>query len=163
MKAWASLVFSLLFLSCSQSKIEIPADAKITAKYVVFTPRISSNFFSEASEIKDFTNMSDSDKEFKLEDKIYIKDLKFVLEKGKLTTLIEFNLADDPLYSIDGVDQIPIDKYNIGYKTKIMFSKSKDYIIDGKDSIKIVKVFPKEKLILVGTDTEIRNSLYEYN
>ena len=167
MKTTYSFILLLLVLTSCQKKIEIPANAKLVAKYVVFNDSISSKIIKDLKNVKEFDSKNKLDKStFKLNGKFYKFETEYRLEEGRLISFNEhiyhsFNYSDYGMKKIVMADSV---RENLGKTFLLKFSNSRKQIIDCKDTLQIEKVYPKKKLIFVKLErNDGRVNIYEYN
>ncbi|MES2864896.1 MAG: hypothetical protein V4666_12300 [Bacteroidota bacterium] len=160
-KTFYSIILLLFIFSSCEKKIEIPENSKVIAKYVVFEDSISRKIIKNLDSVEPFDKKNDDYKlPFKLDEKIYQFETEFRLSDGRLTRLNEHEYHTFQ-YSNFGLKKININRETIGTETLIEFSKSREKIIDSKDTIEIENIYPKEKLIFVKRD-DGRVNVYEY-
>lgn len=168
MKTTYTFILAFLVLVSCQKKTEIPAKAKLTAKYIAFNDSLSSKIIEDLKEVKEFDKKNDEDKlPFILYGKYYKVETEFKLGRnGKLRKLIEhkyhsFEYSDFGLVKIVMENSV---RETLGQKFTLKFSESREQIIDCNDTFKIKKVYPKEKLIFVEKErNDGRVNIYEYN
>jgi hypothetical protein len=167
MKRTFTIILLLSVLVSCQKKIELPINAKLIAKYVVFNDSISSKILKDLKNVKEFDNKNKLDKvPFKLDGKFYKFETEYRLEDGKLITYHE-HIYNSFKYSDYGIKKIVMSdnvRENLGKTFSLKFSVSREQIIDCKDTLQIEKVYPKEKLIFVKPErNDGRVNIYEYN
>ena len=161
-------IFSLLLvLTNCQKAIELPNNAKLTAKYVVFEDSISSKIIKDLKKVKEFDKKNEDYKQpFKLDGKIYEFETEYKLgSNDSLKHLIE-HVFHSFKYSDFGMKKYSWNKEakrTLGLRFFLKFSDSREEIIDSKDTLEIDKVYLKEKLIFVKPQrNDGRVNIYEY-
>ncbi|MBA4155180.1 hypothetical protein [Flavobacterium sp.] len=160
-KTFTIILLAILFSGC-KPEVQIPPTSKIDAKFIVFGHNLSKTTIVDSTKAHEFNFKNYMDFGFRVENKVY--DIEYLLllnDNGRLKAMEEHKSPNSYLYK-KTVKKLPINIETIGHKTLIRFSTSREYIIDGLDTIKIEKVFPKHKLILVGDEDDVRNSFYHY-
>ncbi|MDI1318457.1 hypothetical protein [Flavobacterium sp.] len=154
------LILPFLFLSCNRES-QIPENSRIDMKYIVFSPGMNNITIADTSKLHDYKFENNMDYGFRLENKLYDMEYRIKLdEKGRLLGLLEYKNINSPIYKI--IKKFPMNYETIAEETFIRFSPSRENVIDGLDTMTIEKVFPKQKLVRVGTDKNIRNYFYHY-
>ncbi len=155
-----TVLISLVFFNCKHQS-PIPENSRIDGKYIVFSPRISKTTL-DSIKIENFKFESNKYPGFILNEKRYDIEYFFKLfNNGHLDYMTEYKDGDSYVYK-NGIKKLPINNETIGITTLIHFSSNREYIIDKLDTLKIEKIFPKQKLILVGNDDDVRNYFYHY-
>ena len=159
-------IISTSFISCKK-KLEVPKNSQLFAKHIVFNENISSKIIATTEKeivVEEFTKRKESHPIFKLDNKIYKSEFSFTLyPDGTLHRV--YSQCDDEheIYSKIGVDTLNINQKTIGINFFIKLTESHRQIIDGKDTLNIEKIYPKEKLILVKEQKDKgRITFYEY-
>jgi hypothetical protein len=158
----SAIVFCSVLASCNKS-LEIPKDSQIFAKHIFFdehqTPKIAGT-----TDIEEFTKHEEYHDTFKLNNRIFTSEYTFTLHPdGSLHRAYYYVGNNSKIYSKIGLDTLNIVKSEVGKNFWIKISKSRTQIIDGKDTLDIEKIYPKEKLILVKQQKyQGRVTFYEY-
>ena len=160
-KTFIILLLAISFSNCKH-EVHIPKGSYIDDKFIVFSPIISKVTILDSSKVRDFDMKYYMDFGFRVDKKMYDIEYELELDKsGHLKHFSEYRSPNSYLYK-KAIKRIQFNYDSIGFKTLIKFSSSREYIIDGDDTIKIEKVFPKQKLVLVGKDEDLRNYFYHY-
>ena len=153
-------------LSSCDEKLQVPMNSQIFAKHIVFDENITSKILKTTNievAVEEFTKRKESHSVFKFENKIYKSEFNFILyPDGTLHRLLS-QCDDEPEIYSKIINPLNIDRKTIGVNFLIKLSKSHREIIDGKDTLIIEKIYPKEKLILVKQQNDKgRITFYEY-
>jgi len=158
------LICSLSLLSCKQ-KNEIPQDSYIITRYTVFDENISPKLnVCPSDSIYNFTENNGEDCLFRLEENIFEVEFKMTLSKeGHMIKLDQHSVTNKIDYEKFGIvkDSTDFNKLK-GNDFFIRFSKSKNEIIDGIDTLNIERIFAKEKLIFVENKNSKKGRRYIY-
>ena len=151
-------IISLSFVSCDQ-KLYAPENTQLFAKHIIFDEKLSAQII-DTTDARDFTEREECHVEFKLFNKLYKSEFSLILyHDGTLHRFIKYCVDEPEIYSVFKLDTLSID----GSKISIKFSKSRAEIIDGNDTLNILKIYPNEKLILAGNQKfHKRIIFYEY-
>lgn len=167
MKKHAIKLTSFLFIfftSCSDLKL--PPKSKIVSKYVVLNEDISPKTKACSNDNpKPFSEIEGWECSFKLGENIFDVESKFYLDENGNMIKLEIKPTKNNIdYSKFGiaVDTINYDKIR-GTEITIKLSESRTSIIDNSDTLKISKIFDKEKLLFVeGKKPKGKRLIYEY-
>lgn len=161
------LICFLSLISCKQ-KNKIPQDSYIITRYTVFDEIISPKLnVCPSDSIYNFTENNGEDCLFRLEENIFEVEFKITLStKGHMIKLDQHSVTNKIDYKKFGIVKDSTDYRKVkGDDFFIRFSKSKNEIIDGIDTLTIEKIFPNEKLIFVENTNakKGRRHIYQYN
>jgi hypothetical protein len=158
-------LISIFFLSCNK-KLEVPKNSQLFAKHIVFDENVTSKILKSTNVevvVEEFTKNKESHTVFKFENKIYKSEFNFILYPDGTLHRLYRQCDDEPEIYSKIIDSLNINRKTIGVNFLIKLSKSHTGIIDGKDTLSIEKIYPKEKLILVKQQNNIgRITFYEY-
>lgn len=148
-----------LFLISCKKDFGIPENSKIFAKHIVFDEATTARIVDTINTRK-FTKYKECHLKFKLDNNIYSSEFSLILyPDGTLHRLYLYWRERPEMYVKNRLDKISID----GSKVSINFSKERNQIIDGKDTLDIEKVYVKENLILAKPQKQKnRITFYEY-
>ncbi|NPA44258.1 MAG: hypothetical protein GXO49_01865 [Chlorobi bacterium] len=162
-----SIIVFILFQGCNRLT-KVPDNSILVSKFRVLDEFISPENINCSDTSVPFLEMKEFDCSFSVEDFEFDIERKYLIDdKGKLVKYFKY-LSEAPIsYSINELnDDLEFRKYENIDSFVIKISKNRANIIDGKDTLKIERIFKKEKLILIekGYKNEIkgRRILYEY-
>jgi hypothetical protein len=160
-KKFSFIILFITFLISCEKKVEIPEKSEVIAKYIVFEDSISRKIIKELDSIEPFDKKNNDYKQpFKLDGKFFQFETEIKLSEGRLIKMFQHDYYTFK-YSTFGIKKLKINLETIGKETSIKFSKSREEIIDYKDTLDIETVYPKEKLIFVKRNDQ-RINIYEY-
>jgi len=144
-------LISISFSGCNK-KLEVPKNSQLFAKHIVFDENITDKVLKTTNievDVEEFTENKESHPVFKLENKIFKSEFNFILYPDGTLHKLQCQCLDEPEIYSKIIDSLNINRKTIGANFLIKLSKSHSEIIDGKDTLSIEKIYPKEKLILV--------------
>ena len=151
-------------VSCNDLKLS--PNSKIISKFVVLNEIISPKTKACTEDNpKPFANMEGWECSFKLGENVFDIERKFYLDKnGNMIKLDNQPTQDNINYSKHNIDVDKTDYKKIrGTDILIKLSESRTYVIDNLDTLKISKIFEKEKLIFVeGKMPKGKRFIYQY-
>ncbi|UOK42105.1 MULTISPECIES: hypothetical protein [Flavobacterium] len=160
MKTLNILALTILIVSCSK----LPENSMITAKYIVFNHDISSKTIGNFDNVKELTNSDEITHPFVVDKKFHDLEYAFILNSnGTLDKITEYKYGQNELYQKYQIELDTIDRENIGVGFMIKLDEKLNQIIDCQDTLKILDVYPEEKLIRVDKpENKGRVVFYQY-
>ena len=154
------LLSSIIFLSCKERHF-LPRNSHVFAKHIVFDEKISVSLI-DTLEVYESSLPRGFRRQIRINKKIYQSEFTFTLYRDG-TLYQKYNYGQIPkLYQKLGINPIGINSETIGENFLVRILKN-DKIIDGLDTLNIVEIFTKEKLVLVEPQKyKDRIILYEY-
>ncbi|WP_395655365.1 hypothetical protein [Flavobacterium sp.] len=163
MKTLKLIILTILTIGCSKQS-ELPKKSNIVAKYIVFNNQISSKTIKNLDSISELKNSNEIISPFKLDKEFYDLEYAFILNpEGTLEKLHEYKYSEYNLYPKYKIVLDTVNRKNIGIGFKIKLNEEQNQIIDGKDTIEILDIYPTEKLIRVDKpENKGRVTFYQY-
>ena len=161
MKILKILTLSILIISCSK---ELPKNSKIIAKYIVFNHDISKKTIKNFDDVKEITDSIEITHPFVVDKKFHDLEYAFILyPEGTLEKIHEYKYGEYNLYPKYQIILDTIDRKNIGIGFNIKLNEERNKIIEGKDTLEILDIYPVEKLIRVDKpENKGRIIFYQY-
>ena len=159
--AFASLV------SCSHGITErIPLNSKIIAKYRVLDEYMSPGFVKCSEERREFSNAGPHDCSFKLYGLEFVIERKYLVDSiGKLKEYWPYHAEGPEIFTRQELEKDTSLMQSEGLNN-FHISANEKVVIDGRDTVAITRVFPKERLLFTDRSTKDsvsgRRIIYQY-